>query len=489
MVDVKKETLSGAKWQLLQKCTIQPLSFVYSMVLARLVSPEEMGIIGLTAVFFAIATSLASAGFGSALIRKINRSEEDCNTAFWFNVGMSFIMGLLLYAAAPWFVQFYQQPELLWLTRCSAIMLVLNSSASVHWTLYSARRDFKTPAIIQIASTVVSMPVTLWLAYTGWGVWALMTGTIVNSATALVSVWCVSPWKPRLQFSNKSFRTLFGFGCKLTAASLLHTIYNHLRTFIIGKFYSPADLGMYTKGSHLAELPPQTITSMLSSVTYPILATLQNDQKKLSTVYRKYIKVTSLPIVWGCMLITALAEPFVGLCFGDTWLPCVIYVQIVACGMMFDHICVINLNLLYVLGRSDLVLRLEIIKKTISVLMVLYAATISVTAICIATTLYAQIAVFINCYYSGKLIGFTWWKQQKDYWPYIIMSAIAAIPAYLITCTDFPYFIMLLIGGSSAFVIYLFLLIIKKDNALKEFLPIIENKLHITWFSKLMKLP
>lgn len=476
MSNIKKETISGAKWQLLQKITLQPLTFIYSMVLARLISPEEMGIVGLTAVFFAVATTLSSAGFGSALIRKIDRTNIDCDTAFWFNLGMTLLMSAALFAAAPWFVSFYNQPELLWLTRCSAILMVLNSTVGIHWTLYTARRDFKLPAIIQTVSMISSMPVCLFLAYAGWGVWALMMGTITSSVLSLTAVWWLSPWKPHFRFSKSSFRQLFGFGCKLTAAGLLHTIYNHLRTFIIGKFYSPADLGMYTKGAHLAELPPQTLTSMLGTVTYPILATLQNDTGRLLSVYRKYIKVATLPIAWGCILLTALAEPFVSLCFGDMWLPCVIYVQIVACGMMFDHICVINLNLLYVLGRSDLVLRLEIIKKTISVLMVLYAVTISVTAICLAVTIYAQIAVFINCYYTGKLIGHTWWKQQKDYWPYIIFAIVAATPAYLLTLTELPHIVTLLIGMLISAGIYLLLLLWKKDDALAEFIQILEQK-------------
>lgn len=477
MTNIKKETINGAKWQLLQRLTLQPLTFLYSMVLARLFSPEEMGIMGLTAVFFAVATTLASAGFGSALIRKIDRSDIDCDTAFWFNLGMSTLLGLILYAAAPWFVNFYKQPELLWLTRCSAIMMILNATAGVHWTLYTARRDFKTPAIVQTTATIISMPVCLCLAYINWGVWALMVGSIVSSVISLVAVWCISPWKPRFRFSTSSFNELFSFGCKLTFAGLLHTAYSHLRTFIIGKFYSPASLGMYTKGAHLAELPPQTISGMLMTVTYPILATLQREPERLNSVYCKYIKVSSLPIVWGCCLIIALAEPFVELCFGEVWLPCAIYVQIIACGMMFDHICVININLLQVLGRSDAILRIEIIKKALSTLMVLYAATISVTAICVAMSLYSQIAVFINSYYTGKYIGLTWWKQQKDYWPYIILSTLAVIPGYLLTFTELPDFVVLAIGISAAAFIYLGLLLWKKDSTLLEFFPMMENKI------------
>lgn len=477
MTGIKKETINGAKWLLLQKITLQPLTFLYSMILARLISPEEMGIIGLTAVFFAVATTLATAGFSSALIRKIDRSDLDCDTAFWFNAGMSLLLSAALYLIAPWFVSFYNQPELLWLTRCSALMMFLNSTAGVHWTLYTARRDFKTPAIVQSVATIISMPVSLTLAYQGWGVWALLGGSLTSSFISLVWIWIISPWKPRFHFSVSSFNELFGFGCKLAISGLIHTLYIHLRTFIIGKFYSPADLGIYTKGARLAEMPPQTITGMLQAVTYPILATLQREPKRLYTIYRKYIRVTSLPIIWGCCLMIALANPFVELCFGEVWLPCVIYVQIIACGMMFDHICVININLLQVLGKSGTILRIEVYKKVISTLAVLYAATISVTAICVAMTLYSQIAVFINCYYTGKYIGHTWWRQQKDYWPYIIMSVISVTPAYLLTYTDLPSYAMLIIGTLSSATMYLFLLLWKKDDTVPEFFPILEQKL------------
>lgn len=481
MSNVKQETVSGAKWLLLEKVTMQPLQFLYSMVLARLITPEEMGIVGLTAVFFALASTLATAGFGSALIRKINRTEIDCDTAFWFNLGMSALLSAALFLAAPWFVEFYCQGELLWLTRCSALMMLLSSTAGIHWTLYSAQRNFKIRAIIQSVSILISMPVCLLLAYKGFGVWALMIGNIVSSMVSLIWVWIVSPWKPRWRFSIISFNDLFAFGSKLTVASLISTIYNHLRTFIIGKFYSPADLGMYTKGDRLSMVFPTTITGILGTVTYPILSTLQNDKSRLTDIYRKYIKVSTLPIVWGCMLIAALAEPIVGFCFGDTWLPCVIFVQLGSIAMMFDHVSVINLNLLYVLGRSDLVLRLEIIKKTICVLMVLYAATISVTAMCAVSVVYGQIAILLNTYYTGKMIGLTWWKQQKDYWPYIVASAIASIPAYVVTGLDLPYVVMLLIGGCSSIFIYLIILIVKKDKALLEYLPIIERKVHYRW--------
>lgn len=481
MGSVKQETVSGAKWLLLQKFTLQPLQFVYSMVLARLITPMEMGIVGLTTVFFAVAGTLASAGFGSALIRKIGRTEIDCDTAFWFNLGMSLLMSAVLFIAAPWFVDFYQQPELLWLTRCSAVMMFLVSTASVHWTLYTARRNFKVPAIIQTTSTIISMPVCLMLAYMGWGVWALMCGTLTSSLLSLVWVWIVSPWRPRWQFSCASFRELFGFGSKLAVAGIISTLFSNLRTFIVGKFYSPADLGMYVKGAHLGKMPPDLINGILGTVTYPILATLQNDRERLISVYRKYIRVATLPIAFGCMLVTALAEPMVRVCFGEQWMPCVIFVQLVSAAMMFDHVSTINLSLLQVLGRSDILLWLEIAKKTILLLLILYAATISVPAMCSVSLVYGQIAIFFNTYFTGKFLGLTWWRQQKDYMPYVIWALIACVPAWLCTMADWHAIVQLSVGGIVSSLLYFGGLHLLRDSAYAELYGMVRQKLRNRW--------
>ena len=428
---LRDETLNGAKWLMLQKATLQPLQLLFSMVLARLITPAEMGILGLTAIFFAVASQLASSGFGAALIRKIDRTEADINTMFWFNAGMSLLMALCLGIAAPWFAEFFHQPALVPLTRVSAGMMFLNSFAGVHWTLYTCRRDFKTPALIQGTVAILSMPLCITLAYMGWSYWSLVMQGVFSGVLQLVIVWYVSPWKPRLLFSWISFKELFGFGSKLAASGLLWVIYSNLRTFIIGKFYSPADLGLYTRGAHTAALVPETIGCMLDSVSYPILATVQNDDERLLVAYRKYICVCTMALTWGCLLLCALAKPLVLLMFGEKWLLCVPFVQVVSLSSAFHHVSVVNLNLLKVKGRSDLFLRLEIIKRVLSIGMILYAASISVLAICWICVIYTQIGIFINSYYTGKIIKLTWWQQQKDYLPYALLAAITTLPAWL----------------------------------------------------------
>lgn len=486
---LREETLNGAKWQMLQKITLQPLQLIFGMVLARLISPSEMGILALTAVYFAIAAQLASAGFGSALIRKIDRTEEDINTMFWFNAGMSLLLSLLLFAAAPWFAEFFSQPELVPLTRVSAGMMFLNSFASVHWTLYTCRRDFKTPALIQSAVAILSMPVCLTLAFMGWSFWSVVMQGVFSGVLNLVIVWKVSPWKPQLLFSWASFKSLFGFGSKLAASGLLFECYAQLRALIIGRFYTPADLGLYNRGSHLSYLLPRTLGAMVDSVTYPILATVQNDETRLLNAYRKYICTCTLVLAWLSLIVCAMAEPLVRIMYGELWLGCVTFVQILSLSHGVNHISVINLNLLKVKGRSDLFLRLEIIKRVISIGMLLYAASISVEAICWMVVIYTQIAIFINCYYTGKIVKLTWWQQQKDYLPYVLWAAVSVIPAWLIACLTpdmlFPadlvaktgmvgYYsflaVQLCVGVGFSLTLYLGVLALMKDSALIELL-------------------
>ena len=465
MSRIKNETISGTKWGLLQKMTLQPLQLVYGMILARLITPEEMGIVGLTAIFFAVANQLASAGFGAALVRKLDYNAEDTSTAFWFNLSMSFLLGLILFLLAPWFASFYNQPELLWLTRVSAILMFLNSSTSVHWTLYQARRDFKTPAIVGVITALAGMPVCLTLAWMGWGVWALMWQGVFTSLLSLGIVWCISPWKPSFLLSQSSFRYLFGFGSKLVCSGLIHTVYMETTSFVIGKFYTPAQLGFYSRGRHIAALIPQTLTGILGSVTYPILSTLQNDDDVLKRVYQKYIQLSTLVIAFGIACIISMASPMVHVMYGETWLPCAIFLQIIALSYSTEHVASINLNLLMVKGRSDLFLRLEMIKKSISLAMILSAAAISIEAICWAGAIYAQIAIFINTYYTGKFLGLTWWRQQRDYLPYFIRAGIACIPAWLISQTDWNCIIQVAVGGGIAFVLYFGSLHLTKESA------------------------
>lgn len=474
---VAKETFSGMKWMMLQKMTLQPLQLVFTMFLARLVTPEEIGILGLTAIFFAIAGCLADCGFGTALIRKQDRTEEDINTLFWFNAGMSLLLAGIIYACAPLFVDFFNQPALLWLTRASACMMFFNSLGSVHFTLYRCRRDFKTPALIQTIVAILSMPLCIGLAFAGWGSWAIMTQGIFSGLCTLVVIWIVSPWKPKLIFSTKSFKEMFGYGSKLALSGMLDTGFMNVRSLIIGRFYTPADLAYYDRGRHLAAVLPTTVCGMLGSVTFPILSTLQDDPERLRQVYRKYLRLFTLTITWGCLCITAYSRPFVAVMYGSKWEDAVIYTQLMAFGFAIQHIHVINLNLLSVLGRSDLFLRLEVIKKILALCVMIYCATISVVAMCMGAVTCSYICLLINTYYSRQLIKLSLWRQLMDYTPLFILAFLTTwIPAWFIMQIPVLPILQLIIGGLVSSILYFSILYLTKNDTLNDVLLLLQPR-------------
>lgn len=467
---IANETFNGAKWQILQKCASQPVQFLCGIVLARFISPEEFGILGLTALFFALAGTLAEAGFGSALIRDIHRTEEDINTVFWTNICFSAIACAVLFLSAPWFVSFFNQPALLWLTRISALNMFVGSLGSVHWTLYACRRDFKTPALISTPVGILSMGVAMVGAWLGLGYWALIIQSVFSTIVSLVTVWIVSPWKPRFIWSAASFHKSFSYGIKLVGSGIINQAFTHIKSLLIGKFYTPAQLGLFSRAWGMASMPSGTINGMLQSVTFPILATLQEDESRLLQVYSLYIRITSLGIFFGSTLLIALAEPLIGLLYGEAWLPCVTYLQVVTWGIMSYHFGVININLLLVKGRSDITLRIDVIKKIISVALIIPALYISMMAVCWAAVLFVPFGLYINSYYTSRLFGFTMRRQMRDFVPYLLLSSVCCLPAWLITLAPIHYILQIILGGAMATLSYLGTLHFSKDQAYQAIL-------------------
>lgn len=484
MSTVKQETLRGIKWGIIQKCTMQPVQFIYGIILARLITPAEMGILGLTAIFFAIANQLKDCGFGMALIRKQDRTDADICTVFWFNIVASLLLSIILFLAAPWFASFFNQPALLQLTRVSALLMFLHSTGSVHWTLYTARRDFKTPAIVSMITTLVAMPFTIWAAFAGWSYWAPVLQGIISGLLGLITIWIISPWKPKFIFSTQSLHTFFGFGSKLLATNIMNTIYENMKSLLIGRMYSPADLGLYNRAWGLAHMPRGFFNGLITSVSYPILATLQHDDKQLWSVYSKYIRSTSIVIFFASYLLTALAAPFIRGFYGPNWDACIPYAQLILISASSCHFCEINSNLLIVKNKTETVLRLNIIHRICSASLVILACFHSVMAICWAAIGFIPFGILTNAYYTKKLFGVSLWQQLQSFLPYFLASIFACAPGYLLTHTDLPSYLQLLIGITSA--CYLYHLLLRKDDTYQLLLNIFEEKLNQTkWGNKL----
>lgn len=458
MGELKEKTLSGVKWNAIGRFSTQGISFIIGVFLARLLSPSDYGVIGMIGLFMAIAQTFTDSGFGSALIRKKDCTDTDYSTAFYFNIIVGIICYMILFLSAPLIADFFNTPILKDIVRVLGINLCLSSLTIVQSARLTAIVDFKSQAKVNLAGTIISGCVGLTMAYNGYGVWSLVYQSIVSSLVRTILLWFATKWVPQWTFSKQSFKYLFGFGSKILSASILHTIYSNLSTILIGKFYTPKDLGFYSRGENIARFPSSNLTSILQSVTYPILSGIQDDNDRLITAYRKYIRITSMAIFFGMCLLAALAEPLITTIFTEKWLNSVIFLQIFCFALMFDHLCQLNLNILYVKGRSDLVLHLEIIKKTISISMIIAAIPFGVLAICISCAIYTQIAVFINTYYTGKLFGLGYITQVKDFSKYLICSLIATLPAFLLSYTLLHPIVVIITGGIIAVLIYCTLL-------------------------------
>lgn len=473
MSSIKDQTLSGVKWSAIGRFSVQGVSFLLGLIMARLLTPEDYGTIGMLGIFMAIAGTFTESGFSNALIRKIDRTETDFSTAFYFNIVVGIVCYGTLFLAAPYIAVFFDTPILKDVVRVISLNIFIGSLTIVQGAKLAIDLNFKSQAKISLVTTLLSGVLGITLAYNGFGVWALVFQSVTNSLLSLILLWTITKWKPTTPFSKDSFHNLFSYGSKLLASSLLHTLYCNMTTLVIGKFYSPKDLGYYSRGEQFASLPSMNITSILQRVTFPILSRLQNDDKRLIQIYRKYICITSMGIFFLMCLLAALAKPIIITILTDKWSNSIIYLQVFCFALMFDHLCQLNLNLLQVKGRSDLFLRLEIIKKTISFAILIAAIPFGVFAICLSKVVYTQIAVYINTYYTGKLFGLGYTAQIKDFAKYLIYSLIAAIPAYLLTLTSLPHILSICFGVIIAIGIYLLLL--HKDTYMQEVLELIKS--------------
>ena len=421
---LKQKTTKGLFWSSVERFSNQGMSFLFSVILARMLDPSDFGIIAMITIFFAVAQSFVDSGFSNALVRKTDRREEDLSTCFYFNIGVGIMAYIVLFLIAPLVASFYNQPILSPIIRITGLGVALNSLCVVQQALFTIKIDFKSQAKVTLSATIISGIVGVVLAYQGYGVWALVWQGVVLSLVRMGLLWLMSKWRPTTGFSKSSFNYLFGYGSKLLASGLLDTIYNNIYPIVIGKFYTPAQLGNYSRALSFAQLPSSNITSILQRVTFPVLSTIQDDIPRLQANYRRLLKLSAFIIFPLMMGLAAVAFPMIRLILTPKWEGCSLYLQIICFALMWYPIHAINLNLLQVKGRSDLFLRLEIIKKIVGVCIMCITIPLGITAMCIGMVASSLISLFINTYYTGKLINIGCLKQMRDLTPIFINSLI-----------------------------------------------------------------
>lgn len=451
MESLKQKTKSGLLWSSIERFSNQGVQFLFSIILARLLAPEDYGIVAMVVIFFAIAQTFVDSGFSNAIVRKKDRTESDLSTCFYFNIFVGLGFYILLFLCSPFIADFYDQPILSPIVKISGLTVLINSLCIVQQAQFTIRIDFKTQAKVTLTSTVISGILGILLAYLGYGVWALVWQGVIGSFIRMLLLWLFSKWRPRESFSKDSFHYLFGYGSKLLASGLLDTTYNNIYPIVIGKFYSPAQLGNFSRAQGWASLPSSNITYILQRVTFPVLTEIQDDDERLATNYRKLLRLSAFVVFPLMMLLAAVASPLVRVVITAKWDACVPYLQIICFSMMWYPIHAINLNLLQVKGRSDLFLRLEIIKKVIGVAVMCVTIPLGVTAMCFGMVFTSINALFINTYYTGKLIKVGYLTQMRDLLPIIFISLLVGACAYastwLFSTEWIKLFVAVVIGG------------------------------------------
>lgn len=470
MGNLRDMTFGGIKWNAIGNITNIVTSFVIGIVLARLLTPTDYGIIGVYSFFFAIASVFINGGFSMAIVHKQDLTPEDCSTAFWYNMLLGVIFYALFYVTSPLFADFFNIPELRAILRVTALGLIIGALTTVQNTLFVKQVNFKTISLINLLCNVISGAIGITLAYWGYGVWALVWIGLTNGILNTIFLWYFSKWHPQFVFSKKSFFSMFSYGNKILGTRLIETVRQEISSFIIGKFFNAKTLGLFTKGVSNSKILSTNISNILCSVTFPVLAKIQNDDIYLISVYHRMIRLSSMVIFFLMFLLAALAHPIIIFLYSEKWEGAVIFMQLISFSLMFEHINVINNNIFNVKGRSDILFRLEFVKCAIFLSLLLLSIKFGVVALCIAMIIYTQIAIVLNTWQTKKLLGFGYRSQVKVFMPYILLSSISILPAYLMTLSHLPNIIMIILGTVISASIYICCLLYIKDEVFNQYI-------------------
>lgn len=447
-MSLKQKTFKGVVWSAIERFSTQGVQFLFGILLARLLTPNDYGMIAMLAIFMAVSQTFIDSGFGNALIRKPDRNEADKATVFFFNIFMAAACYGVIFLAAPFAAQFYNMPELADILRVLAINLVIQAFGSIQRLNLTIDLNFRMLAKISLSGAIVGGIAGLVCAYNGLGVWSLVVQQMATTSSSVVLFWVLVRWRPKSFFNKDSFKNMFGFGSKLLFSGLINTIYNNVYDLIIGKVFAAATLGNFSRANHFANFPSSNITGIFQRVTFPVLSKIQDDHEKLRTGYLKFLNIATLVIFPLMIGLAALAKPFILLVLTEKWVEVILILQILCIAQMWHPVHAINLNILQVLGRSDLFLKLEIIKKIAGITILCITLPHGIIAMCLGQWVSTSFGLVVNTYYSGKLLNAGLFTQLKMYIPTLLNSLIMGAISLGVTKTlpEKNYLLQLILG-------------------------------------------
>ena len=472
------KVFSNLIWRFSERIGAKLISVVVNLILARILAPELYGTVAIVLVFTEILQVFVESGFGTALIQKKDADDLDFSSVFFFNLAMSVLLYVLLFAFAPLISRLYGRPELLKIIRVVGLILIIAGVRNVQQAYVSRNMLFKRFFFSTLGGTVVSAVVGIFMAVKGFGVWAYVTQYLLNNLVGTLILWFTVKWRPVARFSLERLKGLFSYGWKLLVSSLLNIVSDKLRPLIIGYRFSPADLSFYNEGLLFPNLIVDNVNSSIDSVLLPALSQQQDSAEQVKTMTRRAIQISSY-IMWPLMIgLFVCAEPLVSLLLGQDWLPCVPFVRIFSLYYALFPIHTANLNAIKAMGRSDIFLRLEIVKRVLDLVFVVSTVFIGVRAMAYGLLIQGVLCLFINSYPNSKLCGYAFSQQLRDIIPAFLLAAAMGLLVWLISLAGFGSLVTLILQVLTGAVFYIAASVILKLDTFNYLLGIAKKMLH-----------
>jgi len=421
-----KKTTIGIVWNFAEQLARRGITVAVTLLLAYFLTPEDFGLVAMMAVFLALGASLMASGFQQALIRLKEATQTDFNTAFYANIVLGLLAYAILFATAPWIAQFYEQPDLVDLIRVAGLAVIVNSLQVVQVSVLSRTLNFKAQLKANLPAALLSGLLAIGLAYLGWGVWALVAQMLTSALLVTLFLWMQRIWRPSLSFCFGSLGRMYNFGYKLFLSGVLDTVFKNMYVIVIAKYFSASVAGLYFFADKIKELVISQLVSSIQTVTYPALSTMQDDNVRLKSGYRKVIGMTTFLLFPAMLFLAALSQPLFEFMLPEKWWPAVTYLQLMTLAGLLYPIHAINLNILNVKGRSDLFLYLEVFKKAVIILIFWISFQYGVIGILIGQIIGSVLLYIPNSYFSYRLIGYSVKEQLADFMPGLVLSAAIA---------------------------------------------------------------
>lgn len=440
MDELRKKTLLGSFWMMIERFGYLTIQFVSNLVLARLLSPDDFGVIGILMVFITLSNVFIDSGFSASLIQKKEISETDKSTVFYINLSLASVVYIILFFTSPWIADFFHNESITSLLRMLGIVLLIDSFCAIQNTLLSRDMNFKLLTKIKLVAIILAASVAICLAYAGWGIWSLIVQYLLYSTIRTVTTWIVAKWRPIIAFSKESFKTLFRYGSNLLLQSFVAQLYVNFQQILIGRFYTPADLGYYSQARQFQQIPTGTVTQVINTVAFPAYAKLQDDREQLRKMFRQNVQIVAFINTPIMVLLAVIAQPLIILLYSSKWIGSIHYFQFLCIGYgIFSALHTCSLSVLKAVGKSDFVLKLEIIKTILGIVFIILGLKFwGIWGILYALALNSFIEIFLNGFFVGKELNYNGVNLLIDVIPYLINSTLSGILAYLMWYLIFP---------------------------------------------------